>query len=84
MGQLALAAGCVALLAGEPTEAAVLLGAAFALRGTEERASPEVVRLRRELTAALGRAELDRRYADGAALPRDRALALLRGDADLP
>ena len=61
----------------------MLLGAAFALRGAEERGNPDVVRLRRELAEALGAAELDRRYADGAALPRDRALALLRDDAAL-
>jgi tetratricopeptide (TPR) repeat protein len=80
MGAVALAGAYVELRAGEPALAARLFGAALALRGTEERGSPQVELLRRELTAALGPETLHRLHSDGAALPRDRALGLLRGD----
>jgi tetratricopeptide (TPR) repeat protein len=82
MGGVALAAAQVALCCGEPERSARLLGAAYALRGTEERGDPEVVQLRRDLGAALGPDGLDRLFAEGAALPRDQALELLTGPAD--
>lgn len=81
MGTLALMAAHVALRGGEPERSARLLGAAYALRGTEERGAPEVIELRRELTASLGADELQRLYAEGAALPRDEAVSLLAGAA---
>ncbi|HEX6756455.1 MAG TPA: hypothetical protein VF109_11010, partial [Mycobacteriales bacterium] len=77
LSTLVLAAALVALRDGDPRLGARLLGAAYALRGTEERGAPEVIRLRRDLTAALGAEELDQLYAEGAALPRDQAIGLL-------
>ena len=79
MGAIALAAAYVELRAGDPERSARVFGAALALRGTEELGNPQVDLLRRDLTAALGAAELDRLYTDGAALPRQQALGLLRG-----
>ncbi|HYT10276.1 MAG TPA: hypothetical protein VEL73_06405 [Mycobacteriales bacterium] len=81
MGHVALAAAYVALLNGDLGLAARTFGAALALRGTEERSDPQVVQLRRRLTEALGPDELDRLYGEGAALPRQQAMALLGGDA---
>ena len=81
MGALALASAYVAMLGGEPERSARLLGAAYALRGTEERGAPEVIELRTGLTAALGAQELDRLFAEGAALPREQAVHLLAGTA---
>jgi hypothetical protein len=81
MGVVALAAAFVELRAGGPERSALLFGAALALRGTEERGNPQVELLRRELTAALGAETLHRIYNDGAALPREQAMDLLRGDA---
>jgi hypothetical protein len=81
MGAVALAAAYVELRAGEPERSALVFGAALALRGTEERGNPQVQLLRRELTAALGADTVDRLYNDGAALPREQAMDLLRGNA---
>ncbi|HST65042.1 MAG TPA: tetratricopeptide repeat protein, partial [Mycobacteriales bacterium] len=81
MGAVALAAAYVELRAGDLQRSATMFGAALALRGTEELGNPQVQRLRRELTAALGADTLDRIYNDGAALPREQALDLLRGNA---
>jgi predicted ATPase/DNA-binding SARP family transcriptional activator len=81
MGAVALSAAYVELRAGDPEAAAARFGAALALRGTEERGSPQVDQLRRELVAALDLDELDRIYGDAAALPREQALDLLRGSA---
>jgi predicted ATPase/DNA-binding SARP family transcriptional activator len=81
MGAAALAAAYVELRAGRPEDSARLFGVALALRGTEERGSPQVGLLRRELTAALGEVTLDRIYNDGATLPREQAMDLLRGSA---
>jgi hypothetical protein len=81
MGAVALAAAFVELRAGDLERSAQLFGAALALRGTEDRGSPQVELLRRELTAALGAETLHRIYNDGAALPREQAMDLLRGNA---
>jgi ATP/maltotriose-dependent transcriptional regulator MalT len=81
MGAVALAAAYVELRADRPEDSARLFGAALALRGTEERGSPQVELLRRELTAALGRKKFDRFYNDGATLPRQQATDLVRGSA---
>jgi hypothetical protein len=83
IGMVALAAAYVELRAGVPERSALLFGAALALRGTEDRGSPQVMLLRQELTAALGAETLHRIYNDGAALPREQALDLLRGNAAL-
>jgi tetratricopeptide (TPR) repeat protein len=82
MGAVALSAAYVELRAGRPEAAAARFGAALALRGIEERGSPQVEQLRRELLAALDPDELDRIYGDAAALPREQALDLLRGSAE--
>ena len=79
MGAVALSAAYVELRAGAYDAAAARFGAALALRGIEERGSPQVDELRRELTAALGAEKLDRIYTENAALPREEALDLLRG-----
>ncbi|HEY6745626.1 MAG TPA: BTAD domain-containing putative transcriptional regulator [Mycobacteriales bacterium] len=81
IGGAALSAAYVELRAGEFERSARLFGAALALRGTEERGSPQVQQLRRELTAALGTETLHRLYDEGAALPREQAMDLLRGNA---
>ena len=81
LGTVALAAAFVELRAGAPERSARLFGASLALRGIEDRGSPQVERLRTELTAALGAGTLHRLYDEGAALPREQALALLRGNA---
>jgi predicted ATPase/DNA-binding SARP family transcriptional activator len=81
MGTVALAAAYVELKAGRFEASAARLGAALALRGTEERGSPQVIELREKLLAALGPAELERIYNDNAALPREQAMDLLRGSA---
>ena len=81
MGTVALAAAYVELRAGEPARSALIFGAALALRGTEDRGSPRVHLLRRELTEALGAETLHQLYNDGAALPREQAMDLLRGNA---
>jgi predicted ATPase/DNA-binding SARP family transcriptional activator/tetratricopeptide (TPR) repeat protein len=81
IGRVALAAAYVELRAGEPERSARLFGAALALRGAEERGNPQVQQLRRELTEALGAETLHRLYDDSAALPREQAMDLLRGNA---
>jgi predicted ATPase/DNA-binding SARP family transcriptional activator/tetratricopeptide (TPR) repeat protein len=81
IGAVALAAAFVELRAGAPERSARLFGAALALRGAEDRGNPQVDLLRRELTAALGAETLHRLYDDGAALPREQAMGLLRGNA---
>jgi tetratricopeptide (TPR) repeat protein len=80
MNTVALAAAHVELRGGEPGRAALLFGAALALRGAEDRGSPQVELLRRELRAALGPDAFERAYGQGTALPRHQALGLLRGD----
>ena len=82
MGAAALASAYVELRAGRYEHSARLFGAALALRGTEDRGSTQVDELRRQLAAALGEDGLERLYQDGAALPREQAMDLLRGSAD--
>jgi hypothetical protein len=62
--------------AGDPAEAAVMLGAAARVRGADDPTACEIVRLRRELIAALGEACFADLYATGRAL--DRAAAIER------
>ena len=82
MGAAALASAYVELNAGRYEQSARLFGAAFALRGTEDRGSTQVDQLRKQLSAALGDDGLERLYQDGATLPREQAMDLLRGSAD--
>jgi tetratricopeptide (TPR) repeat protein len=82
MGLAALAGAYVELLAGRPEHSARLMGAALALRGTEDRGSRQVRRLRHDLEAALGEDGFERVYLEGAALPREQAMGLLRDSAD--
>jgi predicted ATPase len=82
MGLAALAGAYIELLAGRPEHSARMMGAALALRGTEDRGSRQVRRLRHDLEAALGEDGFERLYLDGAALPRERAMSLLRDSAD--
>jgi tetratricopeptide (TPR) repeat protein len=83
MGAAALASAYVELNAGRYEQSARLFGAAFALRGTEDRGSTQVDQLRKQLSAALGDDGLERLYQDGATLPREQAMDLLRGSADV-
>jgi len=82
MGAAALASAWVELRAGRYEQSARLFGAALALRGTEDRGSTQVEQLRRQLAAALGQDDLERLYQEGAALPREQAMDLLRGSAE--
>ena len=66
-----------ALAAGDPARAAVVLGASARLRGAPERGNPDVAAAVAAARAALGDATYEVRYAEGAALDRDGALALL-------
>jgi tetratricopeptide (TPR) repeat protein len=81
MGIAALAGAYIELLAGRPEHSARLMGAALALRGTEDRGSSQVRRLRHDLEAALGEDGFQRIYLEGAELPREQAMDLLRGSA---
>jgi tetratricopeptide (TPR) repeat protein len=81
MGMAALALAYVEFRAGRSEESARLFGAALALRGIEDRGSTQVDELRKQLAAALGDDRLEQLYQDGAALPREQAMGLLRGSA---
>jgi hypothetical protein len=69
----------LALAAGDPERAALLLGVALGLRGLADDGSPDVARIRAGALERLGRAGYARAYQRGAALSRDAALAELRG-----
>jgi ATP/maltotriose-dependent transcriptional regulator MalT len=71
------AMAAAALAAGDPGRAALLLGVADRLRGSPERGNPDVVHAVETARAALGPAAYDERYAAGAAMERDEALAVL-------
>jgi predicted ATPase/DNA-binding SARP family transcriptional activator len=77
MGAVALSGAYVELRARRPELAARMFGAALALRGTEDRGSPSVQRLREGLIEALGPAAFTREYDTGAASSREQALRLL-------
>ncbi|HEX5598888.1 MAG TPA: BTAD domain-containing putative transcriptional regulator [Micromonosporaceae bacterium] len=66
----------VALLAGDPGRAAVLLGAGTALRGMPAAADPDVIAVRDGCRAHLGGAGYESAYGQGAALTREEALIL--------
>jgi predicted ATPase len=68
-----------ALLTGSPDRAALLLGAAVAIRGTTVAGHPDVARIARAATEALGSTGFAEAFARGAALSRDEALTVLGG-----
>jgi tetratricopeptide (TPR) repeat protein len=63
--------------AGDPAEAAVMLGAAARVRGADDPTACEIVRLTEELTRALGAARFAELFATGKALDRDAAIERL-------
>ncbi|NUP34721.1 MAG: AfsR/SARP family transcriptional regulator [Streptomycetaceae bacterium] len=63
---------------GDPEAAALLLGAAVTLRGHADLGHPDVVRVTREVRAALPPEVFDREFARGAALPPAEAEELMR------
>ncbi|MES9542295.1 BTAD domain-containing putative transcriptional regulator [Actinomadura sp. NPDC000600] len=64
---------------GDGERAALLLGAAMALRGVEAAGDPDTERVTSQARALLGGDVYEAAYARGAALPREKALALLTG-----
>jgi predicted ATPase/DNA-binding SARP family transcriptional activator len=67
---------------GRPAEAARALGAAAAIRGTDDRTDLQVRAATESLREALGQSGFEARYADGRRLPRDDALELVGQLAD--
>jgi hypothetical protein len=65
------------LAAGDPEQAAVLLGTADLLRGMTDEADVDVARVRAAAVAALGRERFGRAYRRGAERDRDEVLAEL-------
>jgi len=72
-----LALADLAVARGRPADAAAVLGAAAALRGTEDPTNPDVVRLTERLSAELGDAAFAELYGAGRELDRAAALARL-------
>ncbi|WNV84528.1 BTAD domain-containing putative transcriptional regulator [Umezawaea sp. Da 62-37] len=68
-----------ALLTGSAERAALLLGAAVALRGTTATGDPDVARLASAATEVLGSTAFAEAFARGAALSRAQALTALDG-----
>ncbi|MEO6085960.1 MAG: BTAD domain-containing putative transcriptional regulator [Umezawaea sp.] len=68
-----------ALLTGSPDRTALLLGAAVAIRGTTVAGDPDVARIARAASEALGSAGFAEAFARGAALLREEALTVLDG-----
>jgi len=60
---------------GDPAEAARMLGAAVAVRGSDDRTVPDVERIEREARAALGDPGFDRAYASGGSVTMATAAA---------
>jgi ATP/maltotriose-dependent transcriptional regulator MalT len=67
---------CLAAALDRPADAAVILGAAARLRGSDDRADPPVADLTAELHRRLG-VEFDEAYASGKSLGRAEAIARL-------
>jgi len=63
--------------AGDPAEAALMLGTAARLRGADDPTDRQIVRLTGQLTAALGAERFAELYARGKALDRDTAIERL-------
>ena len=76
---VAVAVARYRLLRGDPGTAAAVLGAAHALRGAADDAHPDVAGLRAALGRELGEPVRTTRYESGRILPRDEALARIRG-----
>jgi predicted ATPase/DNA-binding SARP family transcriptional activator len=68
-----------ALLTGSPARAALLLGAAVTVRGTTVAGDPDVARIARTASEALGSTGFAEAFARGAALSRDEALTVMDG-----
>ena len=68
-----------ALLTGSADRAALLLGAAVAVRGTTVAGDPDVARIARAASEALGSDGFAAAFARGAALSRDEALTVVDG-----
>ena len=77
LAQASSAAAELALALGQPQRAAELLGASTAVRGTEDPTDPITAKLAPLLRAALGDDEFARRYAEGKALGRAKAIERL-------
>lgn len=69
------------LAQGAPAGAARVLGAAHALRGVPDEFNPDVVSLTADLSDELGETGYQAAYAEGCALDRMAALALIEGQA---
>ncbi|GLY90606.1 BTAD domain-containing putative transcriptional regulator [Actinoallomurus iriomotensis] len=65
----------LAVRTGEPERAATLLGAAVAVRGTEDRSLADPPRIERAAREAIGDARFDAAYARGRAMNRESACA---------
>jgi tetratricopeptide (TPR) repeat protein len=76
----------VAAIAGDPAEAAAMLGAAARLRGADDFTACEIVRLTATLRAALGDVRFEQLYEQGKALDRESAIERLapRWDGGMP
>jgi predicted ATPase/DNA-binding SARP family transcriptional activator len=74
---LAIATADLMQAEGDPGRAAVLLGAAVAIRGMDDLSDPEVERVAAATGSALSTEDYDRHLAEGRALPRPEALALI-------
>ncbi|MGI8329131.1 BTAD domain-containing putative transcriptional regulator [Actinomadura scrupuli] len=68
-----------ALLAGDGERAALLLGVGRALRGSSVPGDPDVARITERSRAQLGDTAYASAFERGATMPRDEALAFLRG-----
>ncbi|MFL6125297.1 BTAD domain-containing putative transcriptional regulator [Actinophytocola sp.] len=68
----------VSLLTEGPEQAAVLLGAAEALRGAQDHSDRDLLRTEHRTRALLGDTAFDAAYARGTALPRAEVLTLVR------
>ncbi|MFI5958496.1 BTAD domain-containing putative transcriptional regulator [Cryptosporangium sp. NPDC051539] len=65
------ATAAVVLALGDPDGAALLIGAAAAIRGLPDLGSPDVKRTRSGICEAIGEAQFERRYREGEQIPRD-------------
>jgi predicted ATPase/DNA-binding SARP family transcriptional activator len=72
------AAADVALLAGDPEHAALVLGIAVAVRGLRSQPDSDVRRTAERLREALGADRYDAAYDEGATMSRDEAMAEIR------
>jgi hypothetical protein len=80
LSAVAMAAADWARMCGAAREAAVLMGVATRLRGSDDSANPTVIELADALRAELG-AEYDVAYAEGRALDADAATARIDPEA---